>query len=611
MRVPVAKATLSKRAGDALSDLQELKRDHDDFVDSIKACEDAFNGIYKRAAEVGNWVHQQTPRYVQHIVETTIAAMIDPDLKFQIEPRPKFYDEGELATARDGAKAFEMLLDWQLEQDRFQEKQRDMLLQERFGGISWAKVYWHRSTRMKKKLVTEGLFPRLVETEEPAVEFDGPCVEVVNNRDIVWDMGAPSVERCGLIGHRLYVTYAEALAYQRAGVWQNVEALKDSEQSPQGKDERRRQGRIEVWEIWRREENGKLMVYTIGEQTTLLKERESPYWHGQMPFVFFSSRKKPLQVNGWSQVDQLKDVQEQLWSIENLTADALMLSIMPIIMYREDMDDPDALVFEPYARWPVSSNDSVRMWTPEYSQAQVGLPHIQRLKADMQNLSAAQPFTSTSEARNAGANTATEASLVASIAQRSMSTAKTHWYQAVQRIGQQFVELDQQYVRDPVFVSVLDIDQAQEIKKILPEMLQGEFSFSIRPMTESLIRESRRAEATSHFQALSQLIPVLAGVAAQSQGSVPMIDPWALINDYLEAFDKGPVERYQMKAPPAPAAPPPGQAPQQGAPQQANGVTNPALAAGPESPSNAMTQSPASMMQSFLASSGAGQNVAN
>lgn len=609
----MAKATLSGKAAAAQADLEELKRDHDDLVDEIKLAEDAYNGIFERKAEVGNWVHKETPRYVQHIVETTIAAMIDPDLKFQIEPRAKHYDDGEFATASEGAKALERLLTWQLEQDRFNEKQRDMLLQERFSGISWAKVYWHRSTRMKKKLVKQGLFPRLVETEVPAVEFDGPCMQVVNTRDIVWDMGAPDVERCSLIGHRIWVTYAEALAYQRAGAWSNVERLKDAEQGEQGKEERRRQGRIEVWEIWKREDNGKLMVYTVGENNVLLKERESPYWHGQMPFVFFSSRKKPLQLNGWSQIDQLRDVQQQLWSVENLTLDALMLSIMPIIMYREDLDDPDALVFEPYARWPVTDpNSSVKMWTPEYNQAQVGLPHIQRLKADLQNLAGSQPFTSTSEARTAQANTATEASLVASIAQRSMTTAKTHWFQTVQRVGQQFIELDQQYVRDPVYVSVLDIDQPQEISEILPEMLQGEFAFSIRPMTESLIREQRRAEATSQFQALSQFVPILAGISMQTGGQVPAIDPWALIGDYLDAFDRGPVEKYKMNVqPPQPQAPPPGAAPQQN-PQQppgGQGVTNPALAAGLEAPSNAMSQNPASMMQQFLAGQSGGQNA--
>jgi hypothetical protein len=216
----MAKTGLTGASAEALKELDEIKTDHDDFVAKIKDAEDAYNGIFKRAAEAWEW-----------------------------------------------------LLDWQLQQDRFAEKQRDMLLQERFAGISWAKVYWHRSTRMKKKLVPSGRFQTLEVTEEPAVEYDGPCVEVCNNRDIVWDMGATSVERCSMIAHRLYVTYPEALAYQKAGVWSKVETLKDRENTRQGAEERRRQGRIEVWEIWRRENNGKIMVYTIGERNTLLSER--------------------------------------------------------------------------------------------------------------------------------------------------------------------------------------------------------------------------------------------------------------------------------------------------------------------------------------------------
>ena len=43
--------------------------------------------------------------------------------------------------------------------------------------------------------------------------------------------------------------------------------------------------------------------------------------------------------------------------------------------------------------------------------------------------------------------------------------------------------------------------------------------------------------------------------------------------------------------------------------QNGQGVTNPELAAGPQSPSNAMSQNPASMMQRFLAAQGGGQSV--
>lgn len=594
-----SRQTLSAKAADALQDLDELRSDHDTWVQEIDKAEDAYNGIYKRLSEAKQWAHHQTPRYAAHIIETTIAAMLDPDLKFRVESRPKFYEPGEWETAAQGAKALELLLGWQFEIDRFTGKQRDIVLQERYGGISWQKVYWKSSTRLKKRLVRDEFWPTMVETEEPEVVYDAPCVDVCNNRDIVWDMGAPSVEKCALIGHRIYVTYPEALYYQRAGAWSGVERLKDTKHGPEAEDkEKRKDGRIEVWEIWRREESGKIRVYTIGERNVLLAEKENPYWHGEFPFAYFSSRKKPLMLAGWSQMEMLKDVQEQLWSVEGLTLDALMLSIMPIIMYREDVDDPDALVFEPYARWPVTDPGQVKMWTPEYSQAQVGLPHIQRMQATLQNLSAAQPFTSTSEARATGANTATEASLVSSIAQRSMADAKASLYRTYERIGQLFVELDQQFVRDPVYVTVLDLDERPEVAEILPEMLQGEFSFSIKPMSESLIRQERRAEAMTLFQALVQAMPAFA--AAQTPLNMKV-----LLEDLLETFNRGPAERY-LTAMPQQVAPQPSQP---GLEQGGNGVTNPALAAGPQAPSNEMSQSPELMMQQYLAAQGAGQSV--
>jgi len=595
----MAKGSLSREATSAQNDLAELRRDHDDFVRCIDKAEDALNGIYVRSAEVAQWNHSLTPRYVQHIVETTIASLIDPDLKFQIDARPKFYDADEFQRVRDGAKALEWLLDFQLKQDRFSDKQRDMMLQERIAGISWAKVYWKKSTRMRKRLVSHETFPQMEVTEEPETIYDAPCVEVCNNRDLVWDMGATSIASCPLIGHRVWVTYQEAKMMERKGAWKNVDELKDSERGPGEGADKRKQGRFEVWEIWRRESNGKIRVYTIGEERVLLSEKENPYWHGEFPFHYFSSRKKPLMLQGWSQVEMLQDIQKQLWSVSNLRLDALMLSIMPIIMYRDDVDDVDALVFEPYARWPVTDPNQVRMWTPEYNQAQVSIPAEQILKADLQNISGSQPFTSTDEARTAGANTATEASLVASIAQKSMGTVKTHWYQTCERIGQQFLELDQQYVREPVFKSVIDIDQPMETQVILPEVLQGEFNFSIKPMTESLIRQERRAEATAHFQALMQVLPMTAQLSMMTQGQVPAMDPWAVLGDYLEAFDKGSVEKYQVKQLPAPQ--PMGS---QAAPQDPNaGTTNQALANGP------LAQGAIGPMQQFGAAMGGGQSV--
>lgn len=571
----------------------------------MKKCEDAFQGIYKRTAEVAKWTHKLTPRYVQHIVETDIAAMLDPDLKFDVVARPKMYEGDEWQTAQDSAKAMRILLDFQLDEDRFVEKQRDLVLQERVGGIAWTKVYWHKSERMRKKLAQRtgmfGLFPRLEETEEVETLFDGPCTQVVNNRDIVWDMGSIDVERCPLIAHRIYMTDTEIEAMGAAGIYQNTEQMKGARNQAMQEDgpDRRKQNRNEIWEMWRRESGGKTHVYTVGERRVELQSREHPYWHGQMPFVPFSSSKKPLQLSGWAQVELLKDLQESLWSVQNLTLDALMLSIMPIVLYSSDYDIND-FDFSPYAQNEVDRPDQVVMWTPSNSQAQVGLPTIQMLKADMQNISGSQPFTSASDARNVGANTATEASLISSTAARSMSASKACKYRHDERVGQQFLELNQQLVRDDVYVKVVDLDEQAETQKIMPVVLQGELAFTMKPMSESLNRQERRAEATTRFQAMMQSAPVFAAMQAP-------LNPKAILQDFLDAFDAGPAEKYLSAAPQQlltqPSAPSPDQAAGDG------GVTNPALAAGPPAPSNAMSQSPEMMMQRAMAANGGQRSV--
>jgi hypothetical protein len=599
--VATSKHTLSGKAADALKDYDEAKTDHDRLCEQIDMAEDAYQGIYERTAEVANWTHKMTPRYVQHIVETTMANMLDDDIRFQVVPRPKLWEPGEIDRIKEGSKALQSLLDWQLQTDRFKEKQRDLVLQERLAGISWAKVYWRRSTKMKKRLVKNELWPQMEVTEEPAVEYDGPCIDICNNRDLVWDMGAPSIERCALVGHRIWVTFEEAKAYEKAGAWKNVDRLKDAEHKGTTDDkEKRKQNRFEVVEIWRREANGKIMVYTIGERTVLLSEKENPYWHGMLPFVPFSTQRKPLMLNGWSQIDRLKDLQEQLWSVENLTLDALMLSIMPVIMYREDLEDPDALVFEPYARWGVTDPESsVKMWTPEYSQASVGLPHIQRLQATLQNLAGGQPFTSTSEARTMEANTATEASLVASIGQRSIVSQKSYLYYALERIGQQMMELDQQYIRQKVWISIVDIDTPKDIE-ILPEVLQGDFNFSLKPMADSLIRQEKRAEKLAFFQGVMQTAPVNAALAAQ--GFMRPLDYERIYKELFEAYEMD-SELFFKDAPPPQI---PGSAP--GAQPGQPGVTNPQAAAGNQAPSNANSLSPMAAQQQFFAAQSGGGN---
>jgi len=623
----LARSGLDGKAAAALVALDEQMNHHQRFCDEVERGWRAYKGVMEARSEAAQWTHKITPPYAEHIVEMTIAAMLDERLRFKVKPRPRMYNQGEYALRAKGAKAHMVLLDWQMRNDRFDEKQRPLVLQERIAGLSPLKVYWRTSTRMKRRLrwgsqdvvdpetgMPLGAVPTVAQVEEPDVLYDGPCVEVVNVQDFLYDHSAVSLDRCSIVAHRTWPTFEELKRLQQSypGVYRNVDQLKESRDfgadgrtGPEGEHDRTR-GRIEVWEIYRREQGG-MRVYTIGNRNVLLAERDNPYWHGEFPFVVFSAQQEPFKVRGRAQIERIREIQEAIWSFGNLRLDATLLATMPIVMFSADYEDPDAFKFEPWARNVVDHAEQVKMWAPDAQVAQNSLAAESILKQDQQNLAGGFPFTSTSEARGVGADTATEASLVASIAQRSIVSAKTTLYQAYERVGQMMLDLNQQYLREPVYVDVVGLDEREEQLLILPQLLEGDFAFTIEPMTESLMRQERRAEATTLFTTVMQAAPVLAAMGAPPNAR-------ALLENLLESFDLEDTERFLAQPQPQAAAQA-GAAPGMGSPPgmpsfaAQPGVTNGQLAAGPLSPSNDMSVSPVAAMQQFTASAGAGRSA--
>jgi hypothetical protein len=85
------------------------------------------------------------------------------------------------------------------------------------------------------------------------------------------------------------------------------------------------------------------------------------------------------------------------------------------------------------------------------------------------------------------------------------------------------------------------------------------------------------------------------------------INPKAALDELLEAYDVTDKDKF-YSAMPQPGGMP-GQAPNAEVSPNGNGVTNPALAAGPLSPSNQLSQSPVAAMQQLGAMSGGVANA--
>jgi hypothetical protein len=598
--------------------------------DTIERRYRAYRGVLDKRSELIPWTSKETPPYAMNIIETAVTSMLEDRMKFRVRPRPKFNTPEEMTIAREGAKGHELLLSWQLEQNRFHEKQRTLILQERLAGITCAKLSWRTEIRSVPSLALKprevlneagmivGQYPMLTPVTEPDVTYDGPDIEVVDMRDFFYDYNAVNWSKNEICTHRVFVTPEEA--EQRAASdlpeevrWRFIDQLPTTrdfagEWSPRSmlEEQQRHKGRIEVLEIWLREK-GRIRVYTIGNRSVLLNERDSPYWHGEFPFVLISTQADLFRIGGISQIEKIEGLQRMLWTISNLRQDAVLLATMPMVLLQEGFDDPDSFEFRPFARNLVTQPKEVNMWSPDAQATQISLPTENTLKADMQTLTGGFPFTDTAEASRVRANSATEASLVNDLAQRALVTAKTFLNYGYERLGQQMMWLNQQYVRDPVYINVLGLSDEYETQVIVPEMLRGAFDFVMEPVADSLLRQEKRSEATALYQMAMQSASMFM-MTGQPLNLKPFLE------DVLDAYDKKDIERYLFNAQPQGV---PGMAGQPGAmggpgmpgmpgmpampgaeppaPPGQSGVTSP-LATNQQSPSNPLSMNPAVAM---------------
>ena len=241
----------------------------------------------------------------------------------------------------------------------------------------------------------------------------------------------------------------------------------------------------------------------------------------------------------------------------------------------------------------------MKIWAPDIRAAEVSLTAEAQLKGDLQNITGGMPFLSGTDTSNIDQATATGVSIVTSLAQKRLSAKRQQFLWAKGRIGEQWCALNQQYVREPRMVPVVGKDGVEAFEELRPELLQGLYLFETEISDESLNRAERRAEAQSKFNAV---MPHAANLAAMGHP----INPRAYIEDILDTFDITDKERYFAATPQMlPQGQPQPQAPQNGG----GGITNAALAAGPSSPSNELSMSPANATQQMMAQSGGADNT--
>jgi hypothetical protein len=577
--------------------------------------------VLEKQSEAAQWTSKLHPALGLQQIESVIANMIDDRTTFSMRPHPLIDDPERVQEYLQGSKALENIVRYEMELDSFSRKQRPFALQNSIAGLTAAKISWDYVENVGIQYVQEdrevvhpdtgqviGTYPRLVEQEHTRITRDGPTFEVIDVRDLFWPDNAQDVQGAEFIIHRVWMSMSELRQLQAEGVYQNVDKLTQTRdlQTWEGQTWRsdelfltnRKRGMIEVLEWWGRDGR----VLTVGNRRVLLSRQDKrPFHHGLRPFVIASSMPQPFQFVGVSDMELIEPLQRALWTTLNQRLDNVALLNNAIIILRDTADDQD-YEFAPGEFWTVEDPTEVQLWQPNPLPAEVSLGSENALRADISNVTGGIGAAA-GDAQAMDSATATGVSTMTTIAQKRLSARRAQFAYAYEDAGMQIVPLIQQFLRKDRLVPITGLGGAIDFERISPAQLTGNYVCSVTSVSESLMRQEKRAEATSLFTLSLQAAPV----AAASQTPISIRESY---RDLLEAFDKDDPDRYFAAQPQPQVAAGGGDAQQMspdGAPQGPGGVTSP-LASDVNSPSNAVSQSPAMAMQRMLAMRGAGRN---
>lgn len=618
--------------------LSECRTWHNTFCQKVERRYDAWRGLQAGPETKKTWRSQVHQPMLINVIEGMISSMAEKTPYMGVKPRAlPGAALDDILEARFNARVCEVLLNTQFHEDRFPEKQETAIQQDLIAGFTVFKPSWIReeSTHSYREREPEmqydeaggtiDIVDRYTDYEKEIVTRDGPTVEVRDVRDWMLPESAVSVQASPYVVDRTWTTYSVLERMEALGIYKNCKHVKETrpvrsdasgerEQRTRGADRTRKL--IEIVEMWT-----DTHVYTVANRAVVLREDVNPFTHRQKPFVVTSAIPDAFQIPGVAVVEGLAQLQEMLWTLQNMRLDAVRMLGNPITVVRSSVDDPDDYKWAPNAQWIADDpNNDVKQLQIDATVAQITLQAESLLRGDIQNIMGGLPYTGGAESQTIDQQTATGISIVTNIAQAILQKRKQRYLWAYEKIGGFFLSLNQQFLDEARVIELVGPAGGRKWMEIDPMNLQGIFDVYIEVTGDSMMRQERRAESGALLTMAIQSAPVMAQFGSP-------LNLKAFWEKNLDSFDVEDKETYFM--PPGQggvgmqvgqngnqAASPPGGTPPDAASLQEEmsgtpdgGMTNESLAAGATSPSSALTLSPAGMMQRSLARNGAGRSV--
>lgn len=341
----------------------------------------------------------------------------------------------------------------------------------------------------------------------------------------------------GWIIHRYYLSLAEM---KRSTVkYLNLDMLEFREHSV-AKDDQMRQERFstqgipyfiertgfEIFERWKRDEDGKVRVQTIADRSVLIRDDDNPYPVDKFPFVVNYDQPVPFERWGIGEIEPILDLQDEENVTRNQRIDEKNLSIhnmwvvskMAGVDYRNIYSKPGGIIL---------ANDINGIKQLEKQNiTQESITEIQMIKSDIQNTTGVNDYIR--GATQKGDVTASENMSKTQEANVRFSEKVNNLELSIKEVGEWWYAFNAAFMTKSVTVRI-DGKTGLEMKKITRKDMQGEYDIDIE------VGSSLPANPDLRRQQLTELakimIPVLSNPAGIPDGARD------LLRTLIQAYD--------------------------------------------------------------------------
>lgn len=491
--------------------------------------------------------------YVHHVyqqIETIVPRMVTPDPKFDLDPREAQDEEKVTLTQQK--------IDYDLERDRFVEKQVEMAKTTLICGITVGKVIWDKRERNATYHDWEAGPDEPATGSKKIVERNGPSLIPVNLFDFFPQPGPTNVESMDHIFHRTWLTEGELKAradlkgkdgkplYKNInkalalGVHGAAAADKElSNERPEDADGRRGD-RFEVIERWKR---GRLT--TVVNRSVVIRDCGNPYWHGQLPFVAASSQPDVRSFVGISEIEVIENIVRMIHKFENLRMRAAEFAVNPVIKMRRGMKGGHSIDWRPGAQIYLDRPDDIQTEIPN-TNLQAGWAEVQAYLGYMQQVSGVSPFIAGADPSTSGINqeTATGASILQAEANKRLALKLLQMQVMYSKVAKFFVQLNQQFMTTPEMIRVVGAEGIKWVS-VDPQSIAGEYDVRSSNSTESLAK-------SGEIQRLNDVLMTLSQYAQMQMSDGTVVDIKYPLKKLLDTIGVDSDKCFTMPQPPQP-----------------------------------------------------------